>query len=260
MTDVDRRTCDVLRHPVPTRSRAATSRSCSARTVRAASRPSSPSTPPPWAPPSAAPASTRTPPRRRPSPTRSNLVARHVVQERPGRARPRRRQGRDHRRPGHAASPRSCCCAYGRFVASLGGRYVHRLRRRHLRRGHGRRRPRVPLDAPAARPRTAAPATPRCSPPSASSRACGPPPQHLWGDPTLRGRRVGVAGVGKVGHHLVEHLLRGRRRGRDHGRPRATRWRGSSTRTRRSTAVADAEALIRAERWTSTRPARSAGR
>lgn len=31
--------------------------------------------------------------------------------------------------------------------------------------------------------------------------------QHLWGDPTLRGRRVGVAGVGKVGHHLVRHLL-----------------------------------------------------
>src|SRR6185437_6035576 len=28
-----------------------------------------------------------------------------------------------------------------------------------------------------------------------------------WGSPTLRGRRVGVAGVGKVGHHLVEHLL-----------------------------------------------------
>ncbi|MFV2118009.1 Leu/Phe/Val dehydrogenase [Streptomyces sp. Act-28] len=32
--------------------------------------------------------------------------------------------------------------------------------------------------------------------------------QHLWGDPTLRGRKVGVAGVGKVGHHLVEHLVR----------------------------------------------------
>lgn len=30
--------------------------------------------------------------------------------------------------------------------------------------------------------------------------------QHIWGDPSLRGRRVGVAGVGKVGHHLVEHL------------------------------------------------------
>ncbi|EFF91865.1 valine dehydrogenase [Streptomyces sp. e14] len=31
--------------------------------------------------------------------------------------------------------------------------------------------------------------------------------QHLWGDPTLRGRTVGIAGVGKVGHHLVRHLL-----------------------------------------------------
>ncbi|MEU8694603.1 Glu/Leu/Phe/Val dehydrogenase dimerization domain-containing protein [Streptomyces sp. NPDC048665] len=30
--------------------------------------------------------------------------------------------------------------------------------------------------------------------------------QHLWGDPSLRGRKVGVAGVGKVGHHLVQHL------------------------------------------------------
>ena len=28
-----------------------------------------------------------------------------------------------------------------------------------------------------------------------------------WGSPTLRGRRVAIAGVGKVGHHLVEHLL-----------------------------------------------------
>jgi valine dehydrogenase (NAD+) len=35
-------------------------------------------------------------------------------------------------------------------------------------------------------------------------RACA---EHLWGEPTLRGRRVGVAGVGKVGRHLVEHLL-----------------------------------------------------
>jgi valine dehydrogenase (NAD+) len=30
---------------------------------------------------------------------------------------------------------------------------------------------------------------------------------HRWGSPTLSGRRVGVAGVGKVGHLLVEHLL-----------------------------------------------------
>jgi len=31
--------------------------------------------------------------------------------------------------------------------------------------------------------------------------------ENLWGAPTLRGRRVGVEGVGKVGHRLVEHLL-----------------------------------------------------
>lgn len=30
---------------------------------------------------------------------------------------------------------------------------------------------------------------------------------HLWGAPTLRGRRVGVEGVGKVGYHLVELLV-----------------------------------------------------
>jgi valine dehydrogenase (NAD+) len=31
--------------------------------------------------------------------------------------------------------------------------------------------------------------------------------EQLWGQPTLRGRRVGVAGVGKVGHYLVSHLI-----------------------------------------------------
>ncbi len=30
--------------------------------------------------------------------------------------------------------------------------------------------------------------------------------EHVWGSPTLRGRRVGVEGVGKVGRRLVEHL------------------------------------------------------
>ncbi|MGQ0844038.1 MAG: Glu/Leu/Phe/Val family dehydrogenase [Sporichthyaceae bacterium] len=34
-------------------------------------------------------------------------------------------------------------------------------------------------------------------------RACA---EHAWGEPSLQGRRVGVAGVGKVGMHLVEHL------------------------------------------------------
>ena len=36
-------------------------------------------------------------------------------------------------------------------------------------------------------------------------RACA---EHQWGTPTLRGRQIGVAGVGKVGRHLVGHLLR----------------------------------------------------
>ncbi len=31
--------------------------------------------------------------------------------------------------------------------------------------------------------------------------------EATWGEPSLAGRTVGVAGVGKVGHHLVEHLL-----------------------------------------------------
>jgi valine dehydrogenase (NAD+) len=31
--------------------------------------------------------------------------------------------------------------------------------------------------------------------------------ERRWGTPTLNGRRVGITGVGKVGHHLVEHLL-----------------------------------------------------
>lgn len=31
--------------------------------------------------------------------------------------------------------------------------------------------------------------------------------QHLWGSPSLAGRRIGIAGVGKVGRHLVGHAL-----------------------------------------------------
>ncbi|WP_433346239.1 Glu/Leu/Phe/Val family dehydrogenase [Micromonospora sp. CA-111912] len=31
--------------------------------------------------------------------------------------------------------------------------------------------------------------------------------EHVWGTPTLNGRRVGVAGLGKVGKHLTRHLL-----------------------------------------------------
>ncbi len=31
--------------------------------------------------------------------------------------------------------------------------------------------------------------------------------EHAWGTPSLKGRRVGVAGIGKVGRHLVKHLV-----------------------------------------------------
>ncbi|MFC4035928.1 Leu/Phe/Val dehydrogenase [Streptomyces polygonati] len=66
-----------------------------------------------------------------------------------------------------------------------------------------------------------------------------------WGVPTLRGRRVGVAGVGKVGHHLVEHLLD------DGAEVVITDVRGEAVDTvlarhPRVTAVRDNEALVRA--------------
>lgn len=31
--------------------------------------------------------------------------------------------------------------------------------------------------------------------------------EHRWGSPTLAGRRVGIAGLGKVGKHLTKHLI-----------------------------------------------------
>ncbi|MFJ1896695.1 Leu/Phe/Val dehydrogenase [Streptomyces sp. NPDC088115] len=70
--------------------------------------------------------------------------------------------------------------------------------------------------------------------------------QRLWGDPTLRGRKVGVAGVGKVGHHLVEHLLA------DGAEVMITDVREESVRriTERHPGIAvaaDTEALIRTE-------------
>ncbi|MFD9720814.1 Leu/Phe/Val dehydrogenase [Streptomyces sp. NPDC059076] len=70
--------------------------------------------------------------------------------------------------------------------------------------------------------------------------------RHLWGTDSLRGRRVGIAGVGKVGHHLVEHLIQ------DGAEVVITDVRPESVRRilnrhPQVTAVADTAALIRTE-------------
>ncbi|NGO67621.1 Glu/Leu/Phe/Val dehydrogenase [Streptomyces boncukensis] len=70
--------------------------------------------------------------------------------------------------------------------------------------------------------------------------------RHLWGTPSLGGRTVGVAGVGKVGHHLVEHLLQ------DGARVVVTDVREESVRRVRDAhpevgVAADTAALIRTE-------------
>jgi valine dehydrogenase (NAD+) len=70
--------------------------------------------------------------------------------------------------------------------------------------------------------------------------------QHRWGTPSLAGRRVGVAGVGKVGRHLVAHLVQ------DGAEVLVTDVRRAAVETvlerhPQVRALADTEALIRAE-------------
>ncbi|GHJ10819.1 valine dehydrogenase [Micromonospora humidisoli] len=70
--------------------------------------------------------------------------------------------------------------------------------------------------------------------------------EHVWGTPSLRGRRVGVAGLGKVGRHLTGHLV-------DDGAevvatdvdPRALEW--ARTNHPGVALVADASALVAAD-------------
>nr|WTB32271.1 valine dehydrogenase [Streptomyces sp. NBC_00830] len=97
--------------------------------------------------------------------------------------------------------------AYGRFVASLGGRYVTACDVGTYV---------ADMDVVARECRWTTGRSPESGGAGDSSvltafgvfQGMRASAQHLWGDPTLRGRKVGVAGVGKVGHHLVEHLLR----------------------------------------------------
>jgi valine dehydrogenase (NAD+) len=96
--------------------------------------------------------------------------------------------------------------AYGRFVQSLGGRYVTACDVGTFVED---------MDVVARECRYVTGRSPQYGGAGDSSiltawgvyqgmRACA---EHLWGAPTLHGRRVGVAGVGKVGRHLVDHLL-----------------------------------------------------
>ncbi|WP_406124717.1 Leu/Phe/Val dehydrogenase [Streptomyces sp. NBC_00989] len=136
--------------------------------------------------------------------------------------------------------------AYGRFVASLGGRYVTACDVGTYV---------ADMDVVARECRWTTGRSPENGGAGDSSvltafgvfQGMRASAQHLWGDPSLSGRTVGIAGVGKVGHHLVEHL-------RDEGAEVViTDVREESVRRILDkhptgvTAVADTEALIRVE-------------
>ncbi|WP_330349019.1 Leu/Phe/Val dehydrogenase [Streptomyces sp. NBC_00582] len=136
--------------------------------------------------------------------------------------------------------------AYGRFVASLGGRYVTACDVGTYV---------ADMDVVARECRWTTGRSPENGGAGDSSvltafgvyQGMRASAQHTWGDPSLRGRRVGVAGVGKVGHHLVEHL---RAEGAEvvvtDVREDAVR-RILDRHPQGVTAVADTEALIRTE-------------
>ncbi|MFJ5260484.1 Leu/Phe/Val dehydrogenase [Streptomyces sp. NPDC088387] len=96
--------------------------------------------------------------------------------------------------------------AYGRFVASLGGRYVTACDVGTYV---------ADMDVVARECRWTTGRSPENGGAGDSSvltafgvyQGMRASAQHQWGDPSLRGRRIGIAGVGKVGHHLVEHLV-----------------------------------------------------
>ncbi|MFK0117215.1 Leu/Phe/Val dehydrogenase [Streptomyces sp. NPDC090994] len=96
--------------------------------------------------------------------------------------------------------------AYGRFVASLGGRYVTACDVGTYV---------ADMDVVARECRWTTGRSPEHGGAGDSSvltafgvyQGMRASAQHLWGDPSLRDRTVGIAGVGKVGRHLVGHLL-----------------------------------------------------
>jgi valine dehydrogenase (NAD+) len=96
--------------------------------------------------------------------------------------------------------------AYGRFVASLGGRYITAC-------DVGTYSEDMDLIARECRYVTGRTTAHGGAGDSSVLTALGvmqgmrAAAQHVWGSPELAGRLVGVEGVGKVGHRLVEHLL-----------------------------------------------------
>ncbi|WP_063836807.1 Leu/Phe/Val dehydrogenase, partial [Streptomyces sp. NRRL S-15] len=135
--------------------------------------------------------------------------------------------------------------AYGRFVASLGGRYVTACDVGTYV---------ADMDVVAGECRWTTGRSPENGGAGDSSvltafgvfQGMRASAQHMWGDPTLRGRKVGVAGVGKVGRHLVAHLLS------DGAEVVVTDVREESVRTITElypdiTVAADTDALIRTE-------------
>ncbi|MGW0213133.1 Glu/Leu/Phe/Val family dehydrogenase [Micromonospora chokoriensis] len=70
--------------------------------------------------------------------------------------------------------------------------------------------------------------------------------EHVWGTPSLRGRRVGVAGLGKVGKYLTGHLLEdGAEVVATDVNPKALEWVRSNH--PQVTVVDDASALVAAD-------------
>lgn len=135
--------------------------------------------------------------------------------------------------------------AYGRFVASLGGRYVTACDVGTYV---------ADMDVVARECRWTTGRSPENGGAGDSSvltafgvfQGMRASARYLWGEPTLRGRKVGIAGVGKVGHHLVEHLLQ------DGASVVITDVRDESVlritdRHPEVTVAADTDALIRAE-------------
>ena len=96
--------------------------------------------------------------------------------------------------------------AYGRFVASLGGRYVTAC-------DVGTRSEDMDIIARECRYVTGRTTANGGAGDSSVLTALGvmhgmrAAAEHAWGSTSLRGRTVGVEGVGKVGHRLVDHLV-----------------------------------------------------